>query len=64
MKPRGRSPIPLTEKELEMIREYLESEKSLVEVAEKYGLSTAGLRYKIKKYRKEIELVNGTENSN
>lgn len=56
MKPRGRSPIPFTERDLAMIAEYLESSKSLKEVAEKYGVSSEGLRYKVKKYRKETEL--------
>lgn len=63
MKPIGRSPKPFTETDLQMIREYLESDKSLKEVAEKYGISIAGLRYKVKKYRKETE-NNGEEKIN
>ena len=55
MKPIGRSPKPLTETDLQMIQEYLNSDKSLKEVAAKYGVSTEGLRYKVKKYRKETE---------
>ncbi len=61
MKPIGRSPKPLTETDLQMIREYLDTDKSLKEVAAKYGVSTEGLRYKVKKYRKETE-NNGEEN--
>jgi transposase-like protein len=57
MKPIGRSPKPLTEDEKQMILEYLTSDKSLKEVAEQHGISDAGLRYKVKKYRKETENV-------
>ena len=52
MKPRGRSPKAFTKIELEMIQEYLESDKGLKEVSTKYGLSSEGLRYKVKKYLK------------
>lgn len=62
MKPVGRSPKPLTETDMQMIREYLDTDKSLKEVSAKYGISDAGLRYKLKKYRKETE-NNGKENS-
>lgn len=61
MKPHGRSPKPFTATDLEMITEYLETDKSLKEVAEKYGVSSEGLRYKVKKYRKELE-ANGENN--
>lgn len=63
MKPHGRSPKPFTATDLEMIAEYLKTDKSLKEVAEKYGISSEGLRYKVKKYRKEFE-ANGEENCN
>lgn len=62
MKPQGRSPKPLTETDMQMIREYLDTDKSLKEVAVKYGISDSGLRYKLKKYRKETE-ENGEENN-
>lgn len=62
MKPRGRSPKPFTETDLQMIKEYLETDKSLKEVSEKYGISDAGLRYKVNKYRKEFD--NNGEKSN
>lgn len=55
MKPQGRSPKPFTETDLQMIREYLETDKSLIEVATKYGATKEGLRYKVKKYLKETE---------
>ena len=55
MKPRGRSPKPFTETDLQMIKEYLETDKSLKEVSAKYGISDAGLRYKVNKYRKEVD---------
>lgn len=55
MKPRGRSPQPFTERDLEMIEEYLKTDKGLKEVAEKYGLSSEGLRYKVRKFRKMQE---------
>lgn len=63
MKPIGRSPKPLTEKDLQMVREYLETDKSLKEVSEKYGISGAGLRYKVNKYRKEYA-YNGEQEDN
>lgn len=62
MKPQGRSPIPFTERDIEMIKEYLNTDKSLKEVSAKYGISAPGLRYKVKKYRKENE-NNGKESS-
>ena len=55
MKPRGRSPQPFTERDLTMIKEYLETDKGLKEVSEKYGLSSEGLRYKVRKFRKQQE---------
>ena len=55
LKPRGRSPQPFTENDLAMIKEYLETDKSLKEVSEKYNLSSEGLRYKVCKYRKQQE---------
>lgn len=61
MKPRGRSPQPFTERDLEMIKEYLETDKGLKEVAEKYGLSSEGLRYKVRKFRKQQELQQANE---
>lgn len=61
MKPRGRSPQPFTERDLEMIKEYLETDKGLKEVAEKYGLSSEGLRYKVRKFRKQQELQQENE---
>lgn len=63
MKPVGRSPKPFTETDLQMIKEYLETDKSLKEVSAKYGISDAGLRYKVKKYRKEQE-INGKKEDN
>lgn len=62
MKPQGRSPKPFTKTDFQMIQEYLESDKSLQEVAEKYGVSKEGLRYKVKKYRKETN-NNGKESN-
>lgn len=62
MKPQGRSPKPLTETDIKMIQEYLTTDKSLIEVSSKYGTSPAGLRYKVKKYRKETQ-QNASENS-
>lgn len=61
LKPRGRSPQPFTERDLEMIKEYLETDKGLKEVAEKYGLSSEGLRYKVRKFRKQQELQQENE---
>lgn len=51
----GRERQPLTDVEIQMVREYLETRKTLKEVSEAYGISDAGLRYKIKKYKQEQE---------
>ena len=58
MKPHERSPKPFTTTDLQMITEYLETDKSLKEVAEKYGVSSEGLRCKVKKYQKKQEETN------
>ena len=51
MKPRGRSATPLTEEDIKMVKEYIDSEKSLEEIARKYNTSKEGLRYKVLKYQ-------------
>jgi len=56
MKPRGRSATPLTEKEIEMVKAYLESDRSLEDVARQYNTSKEGLRYKVIKYQKQKEI--------
>lgn len=55
MKPMGRTTIPLTEKQLQAVKEYLESDLGLQEVANKYSTTKSGLVYWIKKFRKEQE---------
>lgn len=56
MKPSGRSPVPLTDKQLDAVNEYLKTDLGLNEVAKKYGTTKSGLAYWLKKYRKEQEL--------
>ncbi len=64
MKPRGRSITPLTEKDIEMVKAYLESDRSLEDVARQYNTSKEGLRYKVVKYRKQKDAKeNQTDNT-
>ena len=52
----GRTTEPLTIKQIQAVTEYLNSNLSLSEVAEKYETTKSGLAYWLKKYRKEQEL--------
>lgn len=61
MKKSGRSVTPLTKKQKKACQEYLNSDKSYVEVAEKYGVVKTTLIYWVKKYRKELDEI-GQEN--
>jgi predicted DNA-binding protein YlxM (UPF0122 family) len=56
MKKMGRTTEPLTIKQIQAVTEYLNSNLSLSEVAEKYETTKSGLAYWLKKYRKEQEL--------
>ncbi len=56
MKPSGRSTVPLTDKQLKAVTEYLTTDLGLNQVAEKYNTTKSGLAYWIKKYRKEQEM--------
>ncbi len=53
MKKNGRTIVPLTKKQKQAVTKYLNSNLSLLEVAENYGVTKSGLAYWIKKYRKE-----------
>lgn len=55
MKPSGRSPIPLSDRDIQAVKEYLESDKGYAEVALEFGMKKGQLQYKVKKYRKEQE---------
>lgn len=61
MKAHGRPYVPLTEQEKLIVLEYLETDKGLQEVAEKYGYTKNWLRYKVVKYRRECD-TNGEKN--
>lgn len=52
-RPKGRRATPFTETELQMIHEYLNTDKSLDKVASEYGISVSTLRYKLNRYQKE-----------
>lgn len=51
MKPKGRTPIPLTSQDLVMVKDYLNSNLSGKECAEKYNVPVSTLRYKVRKFR-------------
>lgn len=55
MKQRGRVNTPLTDEEREIVLRFLGNDKSYVEFAEEVGLTVAQLKYRVAKYRKEIE---------
>lgn len=55
MKLIGRPIRPLTPEEKAIILEYLTSDLSYQEVAEKHDMTKDALRYKVGKYRKEQE---------
>lgn len=55
MKPVGRPMKPLTEKEKKAIVELLSGDESYQEIADKYDMTKDSLRYKVNKYRKEVE---------
>lgn len=57
MKPQGRSQSPLTEEEREIVRKFLENNKSYAEFAKEVGLTKAQLRYRVAKYLKERDVV-------
>lgn len=61
MKKRGRKKRTFTEKELKAIHEYLESDLSYKEVAEKYNIAQTTLQYYVGRYRKELK-ENAKEN--
>ena len=54
MKKSGRSVEKLTEKQIEAVELYYNSDLSSRDVAEKYGITQSGLRYWINKYKKEF----------
>lgn len=59
MKRKGRTAEPLTDKQLSAVREYLESNLSYDEVADKHGINKPALRYWVTKYRKQQEQQGG-----
>ena len=55
MKSRGRNPKPFTEQDMKMFQEYMETDKGMAEVAEKYGVTRECFRYRFKKYLTGLE---------
>ena len=53
MKKRGTPYKPLTESQIEMVKEYLTSDKGYAELATEKGVSATTLRYWANKYKKE-----------
>ena len=52
MKAVGRSPIPLTEEQKAIVKEYLESREGYDEIARKHNKSPTTIQYWVTKYRK------------
>ena len=63
MRKPGRRVTPLTEEQKRMVIEYLESDLTYAEVAEKYKGNINNLKYWVAKYRKE-QKVSGKEEDN
>lgn len=61
MKASGRSMQPLTEEERQAIKEFFQNDLSYEQQAKKLGLTKSQFRYRVAKYRKEIE-ANGEDN--
>lgn len=54
MRKSGRTYTPLTTEQLKAVKDYLETDMSYDEVAEKYGITKSALRYWVKqKYQRE-----------
>jgi len=49
----GRRPLVLTERDMEMLNEYFNSDKSLQEMADKYNMTKSMVCYRIKKYKEQ-----------
>ena len=63
MKKRGRSAAILTAAQLGMIEEYLTSDKSYQEIADKYGVGKGALQYWTQKYRRLSQIKQEEDNS-
>lgn len=63
MKKQGRPAEPLSQERLSAVNEYLNSDKSYQEVADKYSVSVNNLKYWTAKFRKELENGRTTEDN-
>ena len=59
MKARGRTVQPLSKEQIKAVNEYLTTDKSMKEVAEKYKVTVPTLRA----WRKKLEATKGAENN-
>ena len=53
MRVSGRRAIPLTEEQKDAVLDYLNSDKTYLEVAEQHKVNVNSLKYWVAKYRKE-----------
>lgn len=61
----GRRVIPLTEEQKLMVIDYLDSDLTYTEVADKYNCNVNNLKYWVAKYRRLKEHdINGTKKDN
>ncbi len=63
MKKVGRPFKPFTEKELQAVQEYLNSDKSYKEIAEKYDMTISAMQYRVGKYKRQLEKETANETS-
>lgn len=61
MRPVGRPSENLNEKDIKMTEEYLSTDITLDAISEKYKMPKSTVRYKINKYRREIEKEKNNE---
>ena len=55
MRPAGRRVEPLTERDMEMLKEYFSTDVSYQDMADKYDMSKAMVINRIRKYKKLLE---------
>jgi len=55
MRKQGGKPVPLTDEEVKIVEEFMQNDLTYDEMAKKVGLTKAQLRYRVAKYRKELD---------
>ena len=64
MRPAGRRTEPLTERDMEMLKEYFSTDACYQNMADKYGMSKAMVINRVRKYKKILEEQKQAEQKN